>query len=305
MSTPQYYSPDRVGELYSPNLDAATAAGRESGLAPAAEDARRILLLLVDMQVDFIHPDGALSVPGAVDDTRRVVEWIYYHTPRLSAITASLDSHLPIQIFSPTWWQDASGAHPPPFTTITHEAILDGVWSPLYEPLWSRDYARRLEERARKQLMIWPFHCLIGTPGAALVPALSEAIAYHSAARQSQPIMVSKGSIPKTEHYSIMEPEVKVSDHPQGAVNERLLDDIAAYDLIYVAGQARSHCVLETVNSMTRYYPPEVVRKMRILEDGMSSVAHPEIDFEALASEAFARLETNGLRLAKTTDNLG
>jgi len=36
---------------------------------PAAEDERRCMLLLIDMQIDFIHPVGSLTVPGAVDDT--------------------------------------------------------------------------------------------------------------------------------------------------------------------------------------------------------------------------------------------
>jgi hypothetical protein len=53
---------------------------------------------------------------------------------------------------------------------------------------------------------------------------------------------------------------------------------------------------------MMRYYPPDTIQKIRVLEDAMSSVAHPEIDFDAIANEAFDRFRQNGLMMSKTTD---
>jgi nicotinamidase-related amidase len=269
-------------------------------------DERRTVLLLVDAQVDFIHVDGALSVPGAVDDTRRTIEWLFRNLGQVTTIAASLDSHVPIQIFSPTWWVDETGQHPMPFTPISSEQVQKGKWKALYEVAWSGEYVARLEELAKKQLMIWPYHTLIGTTGHSITPALYEAIAYHSAARQSQPIFLNKGSIPKTEHYSILEPEVKVPDQPLGNLNTAFLELLASYDLIYIAGQAKSHCVLETVASIMRYFrdQPTVIAKLRVLSDCMSSVAHPEIDFDAMANEAFTRYAEQGLTLAESTKPL-
>jgi len=305
MSYPEYYTPARIGELYVPDTASAVTAGNAAGLSHADNDSKRVYLLLVDMQVDFVHPDGALSVPGAVEDTRRVIEWIYDHAGEITTIGASLDSHQTAQIFSSPWWKNADGTHPDPFTVITSEQVNAGEWIPVYEDAWSKDYVEKLEADAKKQLMIWPFHALIGTPGHTLVPALYEAIAYHGAARQTQPTLLIKGTVAKTEHYSIMEPEVKVSANPNDDINTALMDDLATYDLIYVTGQAKSHCVLETVTSMARYYPPEIVAKMRVIEDGMSSVAHPEIDFEALANESYGQLAEQGVSLVNTTDGIG
>lgn len=305
MSFPEFYTPARIGQFYTPQTAAAVDAGRAAGLSPSSSDTHRVFLLLVDVQVDFVHPDGALSVPGAVEDTRRTVEWILRYAGKITTIGASLDSHIPIQIFSPTWWVDPSGNHPAPFTAIPSADVKSGCWQPLYEPEWSQQYVEQLEEAAKKVLMIWPYHTLIGTPGHTLVPALYEAVAYHTAARQSQPILLSKGTIAKTEHYSILEPEVKVSDTPHGDVNHAFLSTLAEHDLIYVAGQAKSHCVLETVASMMRYYPPEVIARIRVLKDAMSSVAHPTIDFEALANETFTRFEKNGLRMVDTYAPMG
>jgi nicotinamidase-related amidase len=305
---PEFYDPERVGDLYRPDINAAIEAGSSAGLAPSSEDSRRIMLVLVDVQVDFVHPEGALSVPGAVEDTRRTIEWLYQHAAQLTTIGASLDSHLPIQIFSPTWWVDADGTHPDPFTVITGKDVQSGKWRPVYEPEWSMAYVGKLEAQAKKELMIWPYHTLIGTQGHTLMPALYEAIAYHSAARQAQPNMLIKGSIPKTEHYSILEPEVKVPEHPQGRLNTEFLDLVAQHDLVYIAGQAKSHCVLETVTSMMRYFQaekPAVVGNLRLLTDCTSAVAHPEIDFDALADEALADFARRGLHLVEARDPLG
>jgi nicotinamidase-related amidase len=302
MTLPDYYEADRVGKLVVPRVGEATQAGHDAGLSPTSEDKQQVLLLLVDMQVDFVHEDGALSVPGAVDDARRTIEWIYQNAGKITTIAASLDSHVPRQIFFPTWWADRDGNHPEPYTAITAEQVENDEWMPVIEKEWSRSYVEQLEAKAKKVLMIWPYHTLIGTPGHALTPVLYEAIAYHSAARQTQPFFLTKGSIPKTEHYSIMEPEVKVPDTPLGELNRDFLNLIGRYDEIYVAGQAKSHCVLETIGSMVNYYDRSVIEKMFILTDAMSSVAHPEIDFEASANETLADYAEKGVHLVNTAE---
>ncbi|MEP7294031.1 MAG: isochorismatase, partial [Chloroflexota bacterium] len=149
-----------------------------------------------------------------------------------------------------------------------------------------------------------PYHTLIGTPGHSITPALYEAIAFHSVARRTQPVFLQKGTIPQTEYYSMLEPEVKVPEHAMGRLNVSFLNMLADYDRIFIAGEAKSHCVLETVNSIMRYFAtqPEMLDKFRILSDCMSSVAHPTIDFDALADEAFARYPA--LRRVKSSDPL-
>jgi nicotinamidase-related amidase len=302
MPFPNFYDPKQVGQLYIPNTNAAVQDGKAAGLHPAAEDTTRTALLLIDEQVDFIHEDGALSVPGAVDDTRRIIEWMFDNVDGITKIIASLDSHLPIQIFSPAWWVNADGNHPDPYTPIPSEDVRSGKWKPLYQVAWSKEYVERLEENAKKQLMIWPYHTLIGTPGHSITPALYEAIAYHSAARQAEPEMVIKGTVPKTEHYSLFEPEVKSEDLGDAALNTELLEELAGFDRIYVTGQAKSHCVLESVTTMMRYFEdrPEVIQKIHLIEDTTSSVVSPGIDFEAMAVETYSRFAENGLQITRT-----
>jgi nicotinamidase-related amidase len=303
---PAYYAAGGVGNLYLPNMNAAVDAGYALQLPPSSQDTHRVMLLLVDPQIDFIFPEGSLCVPGAVEDTRRTIEWIYNHTDALTSISTSLDSHTTFQIFSPTWWANEQGQHPAPFTPITTQDLHNGTWRPLVDPVWSLRYVEELEKGGKYALMIWPYHTLIGTPGHALVPALSEAIMYHAAARHAQPNWLLKGSIPQTENYSILEPEVKVPTHPLGGLNTAFLSSLARYDLVYVAGQAKSHCVLATMRSIIQYFSnqPEVIAKLRFLMDCTSSVQHPTINFDALANAELAEMEKKGMRLVTSTDAL-
>ncbi|HEX2913091.1 MAG TPA: cysteine hydrolase family protein [Chloroflexia bacterium] len=304
---PAYYDPTQVGRLYLPDMARSAAHGQALNLAPASQDKHRVMLLLVDCQIDFIFQEGTLSVPGAIADTQRTIEWIYRHTGELTNISASLDSHTTYQIFYPTWWVNEKGEHPAPYTPITTEDIRKGVWRPLVDPAWSLQYVEKLEKGGRYALMIWPYHTMIGTPGQSLVPALSEAIMYHAAARHAQPTWLLKGSIPQTENYSILEPEVKVPTHPLGGLNTAFLDMLGKYDLVYVAGQAKSHCVLSTMRSIIEYFDnqPEVIKKLRFLMDCTSSVAHPAIDFDAIANAELAQMSRKGMALVKSTDPLG
>jgi nicotinamidase-related amidase len=241
-----------------------------------------------------------------VGDTLRIVEWILRNTDKITAIAASLDSHIPIQIFFQTWWADADGRPPHPYTPISSEEVEEGKWRPVYEEAWSVEYVHRLREKAKKDLMIWPYHTLIGTQGHNITPALYEAIAYHSAARRVKPEFITKGIIAKTEYYSLLEPEVKVEEDPRGSLNEDFLDRLLSFDAIYVAGQAKSHCVLETITSIVNRYGDrrEIIEKFHVLMDCTSSVQHPEIDFEAIAQEAYRAFEKKGLRLVESTEPL-
>ena len=299
MQFPEFYRPDQVGKLYQPDVGLAVAVGLADAERAVHAEHHGSLLLLVDPQVDFIHTDGALSVPGAVEDTRRTIEWIFRNLGEIHTIAASLDSHYPQQIFFSTWWIGKDGSRPEPFTVILPEDLESGKWIPLYQLEWSQAYVTLLHERAKKDLMIWPFHTMLGTPGHAISPALYEAIAYQSAASGHAPRMVIKGTLPETEFYSLLEAEVKPVAGDRGGLNRELIDWMAGFDRVFIAGQAKSHCVLETLASIVGYYgdQSEAIARYYLLMDCTSSVQHPEIDFEAIAQETLSEFERQGLHL--------
>jgi len=302
---PSCYDPDRIGTLFYPDVAALAQEAAGAGLSPASQDQQRIQLLIIDMQVDFCHPQGTLHVPGAVQDIRRLVEFIYRNAGSISNITCSLDSHLPYQIFHPAWWTDSEGHHPDPFTVITQEDVKQGKWRPMLEPEWSTAYVRKLEEGAKKQLTIWPYHVPIGGIGNALDPELWAAVFWHSIARKSQPTWWRKGSVPKTEHYSIVRPEIPVPEVPGGG-RSSFLEDLEQYDSIIIAGEAASHCVLETIEDLVDGFAdkPETLDKIFILRDCTSPVQHPDIDFAALTEKRFAAFEKQGIHFIFSTDPL-
>lgn len=303
---PSFYDPSRIGTLHYPDVATIAAEATNAGLKPAVEDKEDVHLVIIDMQVDFCHEKGSLYVPGAIGDIQRTIEFIYNNAERISNITCSLDSHLPHQIFHPAWWADEAGNHPAPFTLITYDDIKQGKWRPLVAPVQSTNYVKQLEQDAKKKLTIWPYHVMIGSIGNALDPELFTAVLYHSIARKTQPTWLTKGSIPLTEHYSIIQPEVPVSNHPMGGKNKPFLDTLAKADVVVIAGEAESHCVLETVEDLVEDFSnqPEALQKIYFLRDCTSPVLHPDVDFHAIAQARFADFAKQGVNFIDSTDKL-
>jgi len=250
------------------------------------------------MQIDFIHTDGSLSVPGAITDTRRLIEFIYVNTGQITRINATLDSHVPTMIFFPSWWINPdTQVAPPPLTVITSQDIVSKFWIPLFEPDWSYFYVQEVEKQ-NKNLIIWPYHTLQGTAGHLLSPALSEAISFHSSARKTNPVYIRKGTTPQTENYGVFAPEVDYQVTPRiSKTNISLLNDIFSFDRIVIAGQASSHCVLETLKQAAVLFPPQVFSRITLLTDCTSPVQHPDIDFEKITAIELEKLQALGLKL--------
>jgi nicotinamidase/pyrazinamidase len=304
MTFPNFYQPDRIGTLFYPDVAAIAEEAAAAELSPAAQDAQNVHLLIIDMQVDFCHEQGSLYVPGAEEDIRRLSEFIFSHAGRLTGITCTLDSHLPFQIFHPNWWADANGSHPDPFTLIGQDDLANGTWRPLVMPEFSKAYVAQLEEKAKKVLTIWPYHVLIGSVGNGLDGSLWSAVTWHGLARKSQPAYLQKGRVPQSEHYSAIQPEIDVPDHPQGQLHEGVLATLAEADYLLVAGEAASHCVLETLADLVKQWDRAQLQRVYVLRDCMSPVQHPEVDFAALAEEQFARFAAAGMQFVSSSDEL-
>lgn len=303
---PNFYNPSRIGTLFYPDLNAIAAAAAIAGLPPATADKQKTHLVIIDMQVDFCHQRGNLHVPGSLGDIQRLIEFIYTNAAHITNITCSLDSHLPFQIFHPAWWADAQGNHPAPFTLISWEDIKNGKWRPLIAPTASTNYVKQLETEAKKVLTIWPYHVMIGSVGNALDQELWSAVMWHALARKTQPSWLTKGTVPQTEHYSIIQPEVPVPSHPMGGKNKAFLDTLAEADTVVVAGEAESHCVLETVEDLVEDFgqKPDALQKIYFLRDCTSPVLHPDIDFHGIAMKRFAEFEKQGVNFVTSKKSL-
>jgi nicotinamidase-related amidase len=148
---------------------------------------------------------------------------------------------------------------------------------------------------------------MLGGIGHALVPAVEEAIFFHTVARESQPDFRVKGRNPLTEHYSMLGPEV--TEGPDGEpIAEKdadLVADLLAYDAVVVAGQAKSHCVAWTIDDLLAGTSGErrLAEKVYLLEDATSPVVVPgAVDYTDDANAAFARFAEAGMHVVRSTE---
>ena len=260
------------------------------------EQCPKTLFLGIDIQQDFMD-NGALGVPGAMQDVIRLGQFIYNNIEKISSIIVSLDTHEPAQIFHPYWWVDEAGNHPAPYTVIKPQDLTDGKWRAVIDPALSKHYVRQLEKTG-KQLIIWPYHCINGTTGWTLENQFSNIIHFMSVAADVPVEKICKGQNRHSEMYGIIRPEYSTHD----STNTKLLEKIAEFDKIIIAGEAKSHCVLESIKQICEYYydKPELTRRIYVLTDCMSDIP----GFEEYSQTAYKILVSKyKINLVKSTDN--
>ena len=244
----------------------------EEQLTPAAQNKERVLFLAIDVQQDFMD-NGALGVPGAHGDVERITQFIYNNMDKIANIAVSIDTHTPHQIFHPCWWIDENGNNPAPYTAITLADLDSGKWRAVINPSASRDYVEHLEKDGKKTLVVWSYHCLQGTTGAALENQFANMVYFHSVAKKAVTQRLVKGQDPMSEMYGIIKPEYDTKNY----INIDFLNKLEKYDKIVICGEARDFCVYESLKQMLDYYKDNttVLQKVYILEDCMSAIGNP------------------------------
>ena len=329
LPVPPHYDPGRVDEVWRvPYQERARGAAEWRGcygVTPAARDRIRVCLVAVDVQNTFCIPGFELFVRGssgraAVEDNQRLCRFIYRNLGAITRICPTLDTHRPVQIFHPLFLIDGAGEHPEPYTVISADDVRRGVWrinpgacsqvgmDPEIGQAHLLHYVRRLEEKGQYQLTVWPYHGMLGGIGHALVSSLEEAVFFHSVCRQSQPDFQVKGDSPLTEHYSVLGPEVMegADGATIGEKNRTLLESLRSFDVVIVAGQAKSHCVAWTVDHLLEECPvgpADFAGRIYLLEDCTSPVVVPGVvDYTEAATAAFRRFADAGMHVVRSTD---
>lgn len=232
-----------------------------------------IHLVTIDPQFDFCNPAGALFVPGADQDMVRLSKFVRRATPLLADIHVTLDSHQRLHIAHPEFTVNAMGAHPDPFTIITHEDGKSGKYraaNPALQDHWLA-YLKALDDNGRYPFCVWPPHCLIGTPGAAVSAEYMDALNHWVLKRFGVIDWLTKGSSWKTEHYSAVVADVPDPDDSTTQLNMRFIRPLEEADLLIWAGQASTHCVPNTYQDVANAFSdPGAITKMVLLEDCQS-----------------------------------
>ena len=224
---------------------------------------------------------GSLAVTGADEDSARIATMVNENLDTIDEIYVTMDTHHKLHMAHAISWKRGyfkknsaertvkgdsglykEGDHPEVFTAITHQDVVDGVWvpGPHLDAAWCQEYTKKLEIGGKFKLMIWPEHCLIGTPGHAVVPVISEALTKWSKHHRKSVNYIRVGQNIRTEVYSVFKAEVedpteaKDPTLPGSTFNHNLMSKLKIADKLLVCGQALSHCVNFTFRDLVAHF---------------------------------------------------
>ena len=328
---PTHFDPGKVGQVwrvrYQERSENARKWAKQHEIKAAPEDTFRICLLLVDVQNTFCIPEFELFVGGrsgtaAVDDNRRLCEFIYRNLDIITQVCPTMDTHQAVQIFHSIFLVNEKGEHPASYTLVSAQDVEKSIWKfnpeiaqslnidVAYGQKFLRHYTRKLEEGGKYELTIWPYHAMLGGIGHALVSSVEEAVFFHGIARYSLPDFQVKGSNPFTENYSVLSPEV-LDDEDGNQIaqkNTGFIGKLLEFDAVIIAGQAKSHCIAWTIDDLLREIESadkRLAEKVYLLEDCTSPVVIPGVvDYTDQADAAFQRFSDAGMNIFRSTDSL-
>jgi nicotinamidase-related amidase len=328
---PDFFDPSLVGSIRRIPYEERAKQARDWAvlhkLLPVSAVATKTWLMLIDVQNTFCIPDFELYVGGrtgrgAVEDNIRLCEFIYRNLGNITQITATMDTHMAMQVFHAIFFVDTDGNHPAPYTDIHAAELRDGRWmfnpalasqfsiAPEYGQQMMVHYAEQLEKKSKFALTIWPYHAMLGGVGHALVSSVEEAIFFHSIARIAQTEIEIKGEKPFTENYSVIGPEVLSGPMGEtlGTHNLKFIQQLQECDRLIIAGQAKSHCVAWTVSDLLEdiaLTDLELAKKVYLLEDCTSPVVVPGVvDHTDAADAAYERFAKAGMNIIQSTTAL-
>lgn len=278
----------------------------------------KIHLLIIDPQYDFCDPRGALFVPGADADMHRLATMINRLRDKLDDIHVTLDSHHLVDIAHPIMYVDSKGNHPAPFTLIFEDDLINGTWRTTNPAFQARaiNYSKSLKSNNRYVLCVWPPHCLIGSKGTQVYNGPDdpkfpkEQRLYDALLKWEEEFAmvdyVTKGSNMWTEHYSAVQADVPDPSDPDTQLNMRLIKTLQDADLILLAGEALSHCVLNTVTDIANNFGEENIKKLILLTDATSPVPNPPggPDFVKMGQDFIRDMKKRGMQVSTTTEFL-
>lgn len=233
------------------------------------------VLFVIDPQNDFMASpnfSGSLAVSGSYTDMGNLAHFL--KTESIDTVTITMDTHSVNHIAHQNWWVDQEGNKPSPFTIISVADVESGKWkaaNPEHEA-WGKHYVKTLADKGKYPLCIWPFHCIKGTTGFNVEDTFADVVKEWESFNGTKATYITKGHNDLTEHYSGLSAEVPVPGDASTELNMVAIDALNKHDLIYVAGEALSHCVAYTTLDLLRNLPLEDRSKVILLEDCMSPV---------------------------------
>jgi nicotinamidase/pyrazinamidase len=206
---------------------------------------RNTALIVVDAQKDFM-PGGALPVPGGDEIVPVVNELLkQYHVRAFS-----MDTH--------------------PYGHVS------------FASRWDKDVLDKVVTQYGMDQILWPDHCIFGTPGWAL----------HEGIKYTGGDIITKGFSPEFDSYSAFRDDGGGDTSLPGILYERFIDDLV------ICGLATDYCVKATVLDAIN---PErsAFANIKVVLDACRGV-NPET-----TKEAIKEMEDAGAVMVQSKDILG
>ena len=263
-------------------------------------EGKKVSLFVIDPQNDFCSKRGSLYIPGADEDNERLTKWILINKKIIDQVFVTMDSHYTIDISHPKFWINNEGENPDAFTIIKAQDIIDGIWKPAYDMFnegVTLTYLENLKSQGEFEHCIWPEHCITGTWGQAIDTVINGGLREWVLAGDEARFVryITKGSHPMTEHFGAFKAQVALSNAPETHINMELIEHLDKFDIIYLAGQAKSHCVANTLKQIMDL-SESIAKKFVILEDTMSNV----VGFENISDPIYDRAKKLGIKFETT-----
>lgn len=252
---------------------------------------KRSALVIIDPQNCFMNlPEAPLPVTGAVSDMMRLTHLLLFSGTLFERIFISLDTHPSDHISHAVRWVDAYGNHPAPFTIITHEAYLRGEWRAAHiaDQEWQGEYLRLLT----RPHCIWPVHGQKPSWEWQVYDSLAAELKGHNCT------YIEKGVHRDTEQFGIFGADVPYPGALETEISPGLIAKIDDFDRIVFAGEASSHCVMDSVNQFLEHMPSKDFSKVVLLQDCMS----PVHGFEQVAADWMSSLVQRGVIVTDSAD---
>ncbi|KAI6817466.1 Isochorismatase hydrolase [Hortaea werneckii] len=199
-------------------------------------------LLIIDVQNDFCPPTGALAVPGG----REIAP----------VINDLLEQDWAIRIATRDF-------HP-------HDHISFATQHPGCEPLTSTCTIKNPENpEETQQTVLWPPHCVQGTPGCELIDELE---------KDKIDVVIDKGQDQRIESYSGLGPPFK--DPPVSRTRLEALLKEKEVNEVFVVGIAYDYCV-----KCTAIDAADAGFKTTVLEHGCKAVQQDEASLNKLRQD--------------------
>jgi cytoskeletal protein CcmA (bactofilin family)/nicotinamidase-related amidase len=231
---------------------------------------KKSTLLVIDPQVDF-HFGGTCAVQGADQDSEKIAELIKDNIDKIDEIFVTLDSHHRLHIAHSYFWINNAGESPPPYTEITLEHMDNKTWFPRNEVAHEKcyDYLKALEsgKEGRKQLLIKPEHCLIGTEGHSVVSCINDALQDWAKQRLRKVNYFLKGMNCYTDMNSAFVADVEIAEDPSTFLDPNMLKKLFSRDKLILCGSKMSSCFNFTTRDIINNWNGDLT-KLVVVRDG-------------------------------------